>query len=326
MRGKRMKSAAAALLWILVLAELAIGQQVLQLDGEEIRIQRDRFGVPHIFATSERALFYGNGYAVAQDRLWQMERYRRDGRGEMAEIDPKALARDRDVRKLGFTEDERKQRFDQLPAKHHLEIKAYIDGVNAWVTEATASGKLPEGYAQNQIRPAPFRVTDSVVISDLMSQRFGSGGGAELRNQRYLNKLKMKFGGELSSQIFNDLMWQNDPASPTTITDMTTRRTKVPSVAKQAGPVPSLSFSEDSLARAESTADLTEVRSYAETNGLFSRWGSYAWVVAPSHSASGNAVLVGGPQMGFSTPQIAHEVNVSGADLNLIALGIVGMT
>src|SRR5262245_65502411 len=104
MRGKRMKSAAAALLWILVLAELAIGQQVLQLDGEEIRIQRDRYGVPHVFANSERALFYGNGYAVAQDRLWQMERYRRDGRGEMAEIDPKALARDRDVRKLGFTE------------------------------------------------------------------------------------------------------------------------------------------------------------------------------------------------------------------------------
>jgi len=168
-----MKAAAAALLGILASGQVAAAQQVLQLDGEEIHIQRDRYGIPHIFANSERALFFGNGYAIAQDRLWQMERYRRDGRGEMAEIDPKALARDRDVRKLGYTEVERQQRFDQLTTRHQLQIKAYIDGVNAWLAEATASGKLPEGYAQNQIRPATFRVTDSVAISDLMSQRFG---------------------------------------------------------------------------------------------------------------------------------------------------------
>jgi penicillin amidase len=159
-----MKSVALALL-ILASARVVTAQQILQLDGEEIHVQRDRFGVPHIFASSERALFYGNGYAIAQDRLWQMERYRRDGRGEMAEIDPKALARDRDVRKLGYTEAERQQRFDQLTAKHQLQIKAYIDGVNAWITEATASGKLPEGYAENQIKPVTFRVTDSVAIS-----------------------------------------------------------------------------------------------------------------------------------------------------------------
>jgi penicillin G amidase len=192
-----MKAAAVVLLGVLASVQ-AITAQVLQLDGEEIRIQRDRFGVPHVFANSERALFYGNGYAVAQDRLWQMERYRRDGRGEMAEIDPKALARDRDVRKLGYTETERQQRFDQLTARHQLQIRAYIDGVNAWMTEAAASGRLPEGYSQNRIKPAPFRVTDSVATSDLMSQRFGSGGGAELRNQRYLNKLKNKFGTESS--------------------------------------------------------------------------------------------------------------------------------
>ncbi|MSO22511.1 MAG: hypothetical protein EXQ58_04490 [Acidobacteria bacterium] len=63
-----MKSAAVALL-ILSSVQLATGQLLLQLDREEIHIQRDRFGVPHIFASSERALFYGNGYAVAQDRL-----------------------------------------------------------------------------------------------------------------------------------------------------------------------------------------------------------------------------------------------------------------
>jgi penicillin G amidase len=318
--------AVLVLLGILVSVQTATAQRVLQLDGEEIRIQRDRFGVPHVFANSERALFYGNGYAVAQDRLWQMERYRRDGRGEMAEIDPKALARDRDVRKLGYTETERQQRFDQLTARHQLQIRAYIDGVNAWMTEAAASGRLPEGYSQNRIKPAPFRVTDSVATSDLMSQRFGSGGGAELRNQRYLNKLKNKFGAQASQQIFDDLMWQNDPASPTTIIESASRRPwHRPTAQAKTHLIPGFAFSEASLARAESTADLTEVRAYGEKNGLFSRWGSYAWVVAPSRSASGNAVLVGGPQMGFSTPQIAHEVHLSGAGFNIIGMGFAGI-
>jgi penicillin amidase len=320
-----MRSAALALL-ILSSARMAAAQQVLQLDGEQIRIQRDHFGVPHIFASSERALFYGNGYAIAQDRLWQMERYRRDGRGEMAEIDAKALARDRDVRKLGYTEAERQQRFDQLSAKHQLHIKSYIDGVNAWINEAIASRQLPEGYAQNQIKPAPFRVTDSIAISDLMSLRFGSGGGAELRNQRYLNKLKEKFGAEIGLQIFDDLMWQNDPASPTTIVENTRRQPASRSaLAKSQRTLPGFAFSEASLVRAETTADFTEIRAYAEQNGLFSRWGSYAWAVAPSRSVSGNAVLVGGPQMGFATPQIAHEVHLSGAGLNIIGMGFAGI-
>ena len=79
-----------------------------------------------------------------------------------------------------LTDAERQQRFDQLSAKHQLQIQSYIDGVNAWMTEAAATGKLSEGYAQNQLKAVPFRVTDSVAISDLMSQRFGSGGGAVL--------------------------------------------------------------------------------------------------------------------------------------------------
>ncbi|MSO22509.1 MAG: hypothetical protein EXQ58_04480 [Acidobacteria bacterium] len=48
-------------------------------------------------------------------------------------------------------------------------------------------------------------------------------------------------------------------------------------------------------------------------------------MVAPSRSASGNAVLVGGPQMGFSTPQIAHEVHLSRAGLNIIGMGFAGI-
>jgi len=59
---------------------------LLSLEGQEIRIFRDAYGVPHVFAPTNRALFYGYGYAIAQDRLWQLDLYRRTARGSLAEI------------------------------------------------------------------------------------------------------------------------------------------------------------------------------------------------------------------------------------------------
>jgi penicillin amidase len=59
--------------------------------------------------------------------------------------------------------------------------------------------------------------------------------------------------------------------------------------------------------------------------GLPTRWGSYAIAVAPKKSASGNAMLIGGPQMGFMTPQIAHEVHLVAPGLNAIGMGFGGI-
>jgi len=53
--------------------------------------------------------------------------------------------------------------------------------------------------------------------------------------------------------------------------------------------------------------------------------GSYAWLVSPARSASGNALLLGGPQMGFSTPQIAHEIHLMAPGLNVIGMGFAGI-
>src|SRR5262249_5090371 len=60
-------------------------------------------------------------------------------------------------------------------------------------------------------------------------------------------------------------------------------------------------------------------------HNLPGKWGSYAWLISPGKSLSGNPVLVGGPQMGFSTPQIAHEIHYSSGDLNVIGMGFAGI-
>src|ERR1700680_3375371 len=54
--------------------------------GTRVEIVRDSYGVPHVFASAERDLFFGLGYAMAQDRLWQMDYLRRKASGHLSEL------------------------------------------------------------------------------------------------------------------------------------------------------------------------------------------------------------------------------------------------
>src|ERR1041384_4334460 len=61
-----------------------------------VEVRRDRWGVPHIYAKTQHDLFFAQGFVAAQDRLFQMEIWRRAGEGRLAEIlGPAAVERDR---------------------------------------------------------------------------------------------------------------------------------------------------------------------------------------------------------------------------------------
>ena len=70
---------------------------------ERAEVLRDGYGVPHIFAADEHDLFFLQGFVTAQDRLWQMDIYRRAASGRLAEVlgEP-GLESDRFMRTLGL--------------------------------------------------------------------------------------------------------------------------------------------------------------------------------------------------------------------------------
>src|SRR4029079_7389120 len=53
---------------------------------QPVEVLRDTWGVPHIFAKNTKDLFFAQGYTVAQDRMWQLEMWRRNGEGRLAEV------------------------------------------------------------------------------------------------------------------------------------------------------------------------------------------------------------------------------------------------
>jgi penicillin amidase len=298
-------------------------KQTLSLGGDEITIIRDNFGVPHIFAKTVRGAYYGGGYAVAQDRLYQLERFRRDARGALAEIEgAPAAVRDTQMRIIGYTEEELQVMFNRLEESIKQSYQSYADGVNAYLTEVIAQGNLPDAFKKaGIIKPDPWRVTDSVAIGVMMANRFGSAGAAELTNARIFKRLQDKFGDE-ARMIFNDLLWVNDPKAPTTIPD----HNRTSGVGRRKADGQLTAFDDDqSLAEVEEVAQERRILEYAESHDLPTRWGSVCWALAPKLTAGGRAVIVGNPQMGFSTPQIAHEIHYSSGDLNVIGMSIAGI-
>lgn len=70
---------------------------------KEVRVLRDEWGIPHIYAETQEDLFFAQGFVAAQDRLWQMDLWRRVGEGKLAEVlGPAAIARDKFARLLRY--------------------------------------------------------------------------------------------------------------------------------------------------------------------------------------------------------------------------------
>jgi penicillin amidase len=307
----------------------SFSKQTLRVNGDEVSIIRDGFGVPHIFAGTEMGAYYGGGYATAADRLSQMDRFRLEARGQLAELDgPSAFLHDLHMRRNHPTEAEAQAIYGSLAEGVQRSIKSYTDGVNKYLEERRETGELPSNFSQaDRGGPQPWRVTDTVLVGCVLAERFGSRGVSSPANLAILKLLRAKFGGQAEA-MFNDLFWENDPRAPVTINDelSTGRQNNSKGRRPSVRPDPALdSISIEALAEAHRAGNETAALQYAETHNLPTKLGSYAWAISPKLSASGCALLVGGPQMGFTTPSIAYEIHYCGGDLDVIGMAVAGI-
>jgi len=131
--------------------------------GRPVEILRDRAGIPHVFASLTTDLYFGVGFAMAQDRLWQMDRLRRRALGRQAEIlGPAYVASDSAHLTVGI--DEMAAREPALmDGETHALVAAFVAGINRRIE---AAGKeLPIEFQVLDCAPAPFTVSDIVAIA-----------------------------------------------------------------------------------------------------------------------------------------------------------------
>src|SRR5579862_1324680 len=130
--------------------------------GRPVEIGRDQWGMPHVFAESDADLYFGFGYAMAQDRLFQLDWLRRTGAGRLAEIlGQDALELDLVARTVGLNRIARTL-CERLPDETRRLLDAFSKGVNALID---ASGdQLPIEFDLLDYRPEPWQPLDCMQI------------------------------------------------------------------------------------------------------------------------------------------------------------------
>lgn len=130
--------------------------------SRSVRIERDTHGIPHVHADNERDLFFGFGYAIAQDRLFQLDFLRRKARGRLAEIlGPEAVESDLLHRTVGLAQIAERE-WPTLPMDVREYLTAYTAGINALMEESR--GCLPIEFDLLGYQPESWRETDSLAI------------------------------------------------------------------------------------------------------------------------------------------------------------------
>jgi len=297
---------------------LVLGAAVARAQSPDVvTILRDRWGVPHIFTegrgAGERAA-YGNGYAQAEDRLFEMDILRRAATGRLAEmLGPDFLLMDEVSRRDGYTAAERLRFFAHLPKRDRRALEAYRDGVNAFIAALTVDPtRLPFEFVG--VPPDFWTVDDSVAVAVLELVVEGANGGQEVLNAALLLDLLDRFPDAEARGIFDDLFWIDEPATLTTIAAADTRPLRA-----NRDRVQRFAAAQLDLVRTHAAAIRHAAAALRQEQGLMGGLGTHrhasnAIVVGPALSATGHPILLGGPQTGLNAPNFFWEVGIHDGD------------
>lgn len=204
-RHRRWPRLVLAILLLLVVALAAgavVGYGFLrrglpQLQGElavaglqqPVTVYRDAYGVPHIYATNRHDLFFAQGFVTAQDRLWQMDLSRRAAAGRLSEVfGDRSLENDKFLRSFAMHRSAEKSL--QALSPQALEVlQQFSDGVNAYIKQAAATGRLPPEMRILGYTPEPWAPVHTVGIAKFMAYDLGGNWRAEVWNFQLAQKV-----------------------------------------------------------------------------------------------------------------------------------------
>src|SRR2546428_348590 len=268
-------------------------ERLLGLD-ERVEVLRDTYGVPHVFATGTHDLFFAQGYVTAQDRLWQMDVYRRAAEGKLAEVlgEP-ALESDRFMRTLGLG---RAAQLDLgvISDASRGVLEAYMEGVNKFLQQHGES--LPIEFTILGYRPEPWPLPDTFAISKL--QLYDAAGN-------YTQEL---LRASIAARLGPDFLATLLPDASTNAVAYDARAWAL--VAPQLSP---------GLA-GDGPAALANV-----LGGAGQGLGSNCWALAGSRTKSGKPLLAGDPHLPVRNPSIWYEVALTHPGLALTGFSIPGV-
>lgn len=279
----------------------------------EVEVLRDRYGVPHIRASTMHDLYFSQGYVTAQDRFWQMDFWRRIGAGRLSEIFGKStLGTDMYLRTVGFRRIA-EQEYREMDPDTKSVFDAYAEGVNAYIAGRSAT-KLGLEYILLKLQGVPLTIepwvpVDSITWLKLMAQDLGTN----MRRELYSIDLIQQLGLARTREFFGTYRFGE---MPVVVSDSELVKSLLrpgaaggaTSHAPQAGPAPELLAALKGIStQVVGGIALGAPLALGEAPGL----GSNSWVIAGSRTTSGKPILANDPHLGIQMPSIWYEADLS---------------
>lgn len=287
----------------------------------EVVIHRDDWGVPHIKAEHETDAYFALGYAMAQDRLFQMEIMRRLAKGELAEIFGSRVVEADKVLRTFRLRALAERYFEENKGRHEA-LEALAEAFSAGINHFQDTGPKPWEFSVLQIPVTPFTPVDALSVAAILPITFSYGPRQDpmftILQERYPDlDMNLLFPGYTKS-VPNTIMESLEEAA--SILEAEAGALLSPgqadmeepddTPAAETAPAPEASRQPYEAVQAW----LSQVHGIAEALGL--HMGSNSWLVAPEHSATGGAILANDPHIGFTNPSIWYEAHMEYGDYN----------
>ena len=284
-----------------------------------VEIIRDRWGIAHIYAANEHDLFFAQGYNAAHDRLFQLELWRRQATGTVAEIlGPRELKRDIGTRLFMYRGDMQRELSSYHP--HGVAIVgAFVDGVNAYIDEVAHDPELlPMEFRLLGIEPGKW--TPAVVIS--RHQGLLGNIGAELSTGRAV--------AQLGAEEVRKLSWFH-PGDPVialdTAIDGSLLSQNILELYDAFRRGVRFLPQDVAIAYRGDSAALSRIAQISDSLAADQRWrerrdiGSNNWVVSGRLTQSGHAIMANDPHRSQAAPSLRYWVHLVAPGWNVIGGG-----
>ena len=261
------------------------GRIVLKGLQSGAEIIRDKWGVPHIYASNLRDLFFAVGYAQAQDRLWQMDFNRRLASGRLAEVlgEP-AVEIDRLIRRAGFRRAAERDNATAVDEERTV-LESFAEGVNAYMERC----RLPLEFTILRYRPEAWTPEDTLAFGRFLGWTLAGNWDSELMRSWTIER----FGAKVMAEF--------EPVYPA------------------GGPLIVPPGTEATGVRPDLSRDFEQAE---ELVGLIGQGMSNNWAVDGQKSATGKPLLAGDPHLPLAIPGIWWEMHVDSPQLKAAGVGV----
>ena len=257
----------------------------------------DRAGIPHIYAANARDGFFLQGYAVARDRLWQIDLWRKRGLGRLsASFGAQFVAQDRAARLLLYR-GEMAAEWAAYPSQAKVWTEGFAAGINAYVADVeTGRAPLPIEFSATNTRPERWQADDVVRIR---SNALASNLTSEVVRARAL------CGGDLKYEpLRRELAPAHTVSTPKGLDPCSIPADVLDDYALGTGDV---RFDGQKIVVASLDPDIQE--------------GSNNWVIGAARSATGRPILANDPHRAHAVPNLRYLSHIDTPELKIAGSG-----